>query len=159
MIAYAAYGSNMNRRQMLARTGGEAEVTAIGTALLRDWQLEFRRGVLTVVSQPGAVVPLALWRISEQARKALDHYEGAPWLYAPRLLSGSNIDLLSGELPDEFLIYEMTTDGLNTIDRADAPGANYFFACVQGYADFGLETWRHLLDAARGRSLNGGHHG
>lgn len=81
MITYAAYGSNMNRQQMLARTGGETE--AIGTALLRDWQLEFQRGVLTIVPKFGGTVPLALWHISTNARNALDHYEGAPWLYAP----------------------------------------------------------------------------
>jgi hypothetical protein len=159
VIDYAAYGSNMNRRQMLLRAGGETEAVATGTALLRDWQIEFRRGVLTVVPQPGAMVPLALWSISELARKALDRYEGAPWLYAPRMLPGSSLDRLSGERPDEFLIYEMTADGVNTIDRADAPGATYFETCVQGYYDFGLEGCRYLLDAARERALNGVVHG
>lgn len=152
MIAYAAYGSNMNRRQMLARTGGETETIAIGTALLRDWQLEFRRGVLTVVPRPGAMVPLALWRISEPARRALDRYEGAPWLYAPRMLPGSSLDRVDGERPDEFLIYEMTANGVNTIDRPHAPGVTYFETCMQGYFDFGLEACRHLLDAARERA-------
>lgn len=159
MITYAAYGSNMNRQQMLARTGGETEAISIGTALLRNWQLEFRRGVLTVVLKPGAMVPLALWQISEPAKKALDRYEGAPWLYAPRMLPGSNLDRLNGERPDEFLIYEMTADGQNTIDRADVPGATYFETCMQGYFDFGLEGCRHLLDAARERALKGVHHG
>ncbi len=157
MITYAAYGSNMNRRQMLARTKNEAD--PIGTALLRDWQLEFRRGVLTVVPKAGAMVPLALWRISDAARRALDQYEGAPWLYAPRMLPGSALKLPTGELPEEFLIYEMTADGMNTIDRPDPPGATYFETCMQGYYDFGLEGCRHLLDAARERALNGVHHG
>lgn len=157
MITYAAYGSNMNRHQMLARTGNEAE--PIGTALLCDWQLEFRRGVLTVVPKAGAMVPLALWRISDKARKALDHYEGAPWLYFPRMLPGSDLKLLTGKLPEEFLIYEMTADGVSAIDRADAPGATYYDTCTQGYADFGLQAWLHVLDAARERALNGVHHG
>lgn len=157
MIAYAAYGSNMNRRQMLARTGNEAE--PIGTTLLRDWQLEFRRGVLTVVPKAGAMVPLALWRISDAARQTLDHYEGAPWLYAPRMLPGSDLDILNGEVPSECLIYEMTSAGANTIDRPDAPGATYYDTCVEGYADFNLQNWRHLLEAARERALNGVHHG
>jgi hypothetical protein len=147
----------MNRRQMLERTRNEAE--PIGTALLRDWQLEFRRGVLTVVPKAGAMVPLALWRISDAARKALDHYEGAPWLYAPRMLPGSGLKPLSDGLPEEFLIYEMTAEGMNTIDRPDPPGATYFETCMQGYFDFGLEGCRHLLDAARERALNGVHHG
>ncbi len=157
MITYAAYGSNMNRRQMLARTGNEAE--PIGTALLQDWQLEFRRGVLTVMPKSGAMVPLALWRITEQARQVLDRYEGAPWLYAPRMLPGSDLKLTTGELPEKFLIYEMTADGMNTIDRADVPGATYYDTCAQGYADFGLQAWLHVLDAARERALNGVHHG
>jgi hypothetical protein len=153
VIDYAAYGSNMNRGQMLLRAGGETEAVATGTALLRDWQIEFRRGVLTVVPQPGAMVPLALWCISELARKALDRYEGAPWLYAPRMLPGSSLTPLSGSMPDACLIYEMTVDGANTIDRADAPGATYYETCVQGYADFGLNDWLWALEAARERSL------
>lgn len=156
MSVYAAYGSNMNRRQMQERTRNEAE--PIGTAMLRDWQLEFRRGVLTVVPQPSAMVPLALWRISDAARKALDRYEGAPWLYVPRMLPGSDLKLLTGKLPEEFLIYEMTADGMSTIDRADVPGATYYDICAQGYADFGLQAWLHALDAARERALNGVHH-
>lgn len=151
MIDYAAYGSNMNRRQMLART--RSETKAIGTALLRDWQIEFRRGVLTVVPQSGAMVPLAIWCISEQARKALDRYEGAPWLYAPRILPGSSLTPLSGNMPNACLIYEMTADGAKTIDRADAPGATYYETCVQGYADFGLNDWLWALEAVRERSL------
>lgn len=157
MTAYAAYGSNMNRRQMLARTHNEAD--PIGSALLRDWQLEFRRGVLSVVPKAGAMVPVALWRISDAARKALDHYEGAPWLYVPRMLPGSDLKRLTGELPEEFLIYEMTADGVNTIDRADAPGATYYDTCTQGYVDFGLQDWLHLLEAAHERALKGAHHG
>ncbi len=150
-ITYAAYGSNMNRCQMLARTKGEAE--AIGTALLRDWQLEFRRGVLTVERQPGAVVPLALWLISDSAKKALDRYEGAPWLYAPQTFQGTVLDVLSGERPENFLIYEMTADGINTLDRPHFPNVTYFDICRQGYDDSGLSEWLSMLEAARERSL------
>lgn len=157
MITYAAYGSNMNRQQMLARTKGDAE--AIGTALLRDWQLAFRRGVLTIIPQFGGTVPLALWRIGTQARNALDHYEGAPWLYAQLIFQGVSLAPTRDDVPDEFLIYVMTADGTNTIDRMDVPSATYYETCKQGYADFGLQEWQWVLEAARERALEEVHHG
>ena len=102
MTAYAAYGSNMNRAQMLNRTRGEAE--PIGSGLLQGWQLAFRRGVLTIEPMAGACVPLAFWRINEGARRALDRYEGAPYLYAPRQFSAAEVVRLEGTLPDNLLI-------------------------------------------------------
>jgi hypothetical protein len=152
MTAYAAYGSNMNRAQMLDRTRGEAE--PIGSGLLQGWQLAFRRGVLTIEPMASAQVPLAFWRISPDARRALDRYEGAPFLYASRLFSAAEVVRLEGTLPDDFLIYEMTAEGINLIDRPDFPGTAYFATCAQGYADFGLENWRWVLEAARERSLD-----
>ena len=86
-------------------------------------------------------------------------WEAAPWLYAPRMLPGSDLKLLSGELPEEFLIYEMTADGMSTIDRPHPLGATYFDTCTRGYFDFGLEGCRYLLDAARERALNGENNG
>jgi hypothetical protein len=150
MTAYAAYGSNMNRAQMLNRTRGEAE--PIGSGLLQDWQPAFRRGVLTIEPMAGACVPLALWRISEGARRALDRYEGAPYLYAPRQFSAAEVVWLEGTLPDDFLIYEMTAEGVNLIDCPDCPGTAYYETCAWGYADFELENWRWVLEAARERS-------
>jgi len=152
MTAYAAYGSNMNRAQMLDRTRGEAE--PIGSGLLQDWQLAFRRGVLTIEPMAGACVPLAFWRISPGARLALDRYEGAPFLYAPQQRGAAEVIRLDGMLPDEFLIYEMTAEGVNLIDRPDCPGTAYYDTCAQGYADFGLEEWLWVLEAARERSFD-----
>jgi len=155
LIAYAAYGSNMNRQQMLDRTNHEAE--PIGTALLRDWQLAFRWGVLTVVPRPGGVVPLVLWQISDAARQELDYYEGAPRVYAPRMLPVSALELLTeisaDKQADEYLIYEMTATGRNAVSRAGAPSTAYYDTCVQGYLDFGLQEWSDMLMAARERSL------
>jgi hypothetical protein len=150
MTAYAAYGSNMNRAQMLARTRGEAE--PIGSGLLQGWQPAFRRGVLTVEPLAGASVPLAFWRISPGARLALDRYEGAPYLYAPRQRGAAEVVLLEGVLPDDFLIYEMTAEGVHLIDRPNCPGTAYFETCAQGYVDFGLKDWLWVLEAARERS-------
>lgn len=150
-IDYAAYGSNMNRTQMLARTQGEAK--SLGSGLLQGWQPAFRRGVLTIEPMAGACVPLAFWRISPGARQALDRYEGAPFLYAPQQRHGSEVIPQAGRVPDNFLIYEMTAEGINLIDRPDYPGTAYFDTCAQGYRDAGLEAWLWVLEAARERSV------
>ena len=74
---YIAYGSNLHQQQMKYRCP-DAEV--IGTAMLQDYELEFR-GVATIVPKKGASVPILLWKISPQDEENLDRYEGFPFLY------------------------------------------------------------------------------
>lgn len=110
------------------------------------------------IKAPWDIKPKSYLDYASEAIERRD-WEAAPWLYAPRMLPGSDLKLLSGELPDEFLIYEMTADGMSTIDRPHPPGATYFDTCTRGYFDFGLEGCRYLLDAARERALNGENNG
>ena len=74
---YIAYGSNLNLKQMKYRC---PDSRVLGTAMLLDYELEFR-GVATIVPKKGASVPILLWEISPQDEKALDCYEGFPNLY------------------------------------------------------------------------------
>ncbi len=74
---YIAYGSNLNLKQMERRCP-DAEI--LGTAMLKDYELEFR-SVATVVPKKGSAVPVLIWKISQQDEKNLDSYEGFPLLY------------------------------------------------------------------------------
>lgn len=79
---YIAYGSNLNLAQMAARCP-TAEVT--GTAILRGWRLMFR-GVATIERHAGCAVPVLIWKLQPEDEKALDRYEGWPYLYRKETL-------------------------------------------------------------------------
>ncbi len=79
---YAAYGSNLNLRQMAQRC---PTAKVMGGAKLAGYRLLFRgdRGgaVATVEKEKGCSVPVLVWKITPQDEVALDRYEGYPWLY------------------------------------------------------------------------------
>ena len=62
----------------------------VGTAVLRNWKLWFRGGnggaVATVKRERGREVPVLVWRIQPQDERALDRYEGWPFLYRKETL-------------------------------------------------------------------------
>lgn len=70
---YLAYGSNINLEQMAKRCPNSK---VIGTAMIPDYELEFR-GVATIVPKKGAEVPVLMWEIDQQDEINLNHYEGA----------------------------------------------------------------------------------
>ena len=74
---YIAYGSNLNLEQMKHRC---PDSRVIGTAMLQDYELEFR-GVATIVPKKGSAVPVLVWEISPQDEANLDKYEGFPFMY------------------------------------------------------------------------------
>lgn len=76
-VLYIAYGSNINLPQMEFRCP-HSEV--VGTATVKDWELEFR-GVATIVPKKGAEVPVLLWMLDPRDLPALNRYEGWPHLY------------------------------------------------------------------------------
>lgn len=84
---YIAYGSNLYLGQMAHRCP-TAEV--VGTATLRGWRLWFRGGngsaVATVERERGCEVPVLVWKIQPQDERALDRYEGWPFLYRKETL-------------------------------------------------------------------------
>lgn len=79
---YVAYGSNLNLPQMASRCPG---ARIIGASELKDYKLIFRGGnggaVATVEPSKGSSVPVLIWEISKEDEKALDRYEGFPFLY------------------------------------------------------------------------------
>ena len=81
---YFAYGSNMNRAQMLSRAG---QILEEQPARLENYELVFdkkaRGGSATanIHPAPGRTVHGVLYKIPEAAYRNLDRYEGAPEHY------------------------------------------------------------------------------
>ena len=130
-IYYFAYGSNLNRGEMSVRCPGAKPLTA---ASLPGWRLTFR-GVADIEPAADRSVPGALWRLLDADVRALDRYEGAPSLYARRIVA---VETESGPL--DAMTYVMTSD-----DYLGLPSAWYFERIAEGYRDWGLP-----LDALRG---------
>lgn len=84
---YIAYGSNLNLEQMKHRCP-TAEV--VGAAELKNWRLWFRGGthsaVATIERERRFMVPVLIWRIQPRDERALDRYEGFPFLYRKETL-------------------------------------------------------------------------
>lgn len=90
-MLYFAYGSNMDRTQMLRRCP-DASVVSVGS--MCGWSFRINaRGVATMVEARGSVVWGVVWQLSEEDERSLDMYEGvASGLYKkvtlPVLVSG-----------------------------------------------------------------------
>ena len=137
MKYYLAYGSNLNKYQMNFRC---PDAVPAGSCLLNNWELVFRRGVLTIEPKPGSCVPVGIWKISAADEKSLDRYEGFPRLYYkhpfPILLSGYKDGKKAvTEKVGEAMAYIMT-DGF----PIEEPSFAYMRTVQQGYKDFGFDT-------------------
>jgi len=122
---YAAYGSNLNLRQMSVRC---PDAVPVGTAMLKDWQLTFR-GVATLEPSEGAETPIGIWEITPQCEISLDRYEGFPRLYRKAFVEVE----LKGKTV-KVMLYLMN-DGMPCL-----PSKWYLDAIAQGYEDVGLDT-------------------
>jgi cation transport regulator ChaC len=83
-VWHFAYGSNMNRAQMLSRVGNIVEEH---NAHLPNFQLRFNKKVrggtagANVQPAPGKTVYGVLYKIEENSFRSLDRYEGVPEHY------------------------------------------------------------------------------
>src|SRR6202790_4952957 len=83
-VWHFAYGSNMNRAQMLSRVGNILEEH---NASLPNFQLRFNKKVrggtagANVQPAPGETVYGVLYKIDESTFRRLDRYEGVPEHY------------------------------------------------------------------------------
>lgn len=97
---YVAYGSNLNLPQMANRC---PTARVIGASELKDYKLLFRGGyggaVATVEPSKGNTVPILIWEITKDDEKALDRYEGFPFLYRKEnvkvKLKGKNVKAMA----------------------------------------------------------------
>jgi len=134
MKYYLAYGSNLNMRQMRQRC---PDAVPISSAVILDYRLLFRRGVATIEPMKGASVPVGIWKITNADEKALDRYEGYPYLYTkkdfPLRFKGRMIKAMA---------YIMTPGHPIT-----PPRGGYLETIETGYHDFGFDTGT-LFEAA-----------
>lgn len=144
---YAAYGSNLNIRQMKYRCPG---AKLYGTGVIDNYELQFkgqpRSAFATIAPKDGASVPVAVWEISERDEQALDHYEGYPSHYfrqnIPVQLEGNEVsamvyimDLKMGfGLPSPYY-YQTVREGYNdckldanVLDKAIMKSAEQFYS-------------------------------
>lgn len=138
MRYYAAYGSNLNMRQMAHRCPDAEPVTKL---TLPNYRLVFR-GVADVEHHEGARVHLGIWRITKRCEKALDRYEGYR-NHAPKhgLYRKAYLPFRYRGDRHEALIYLMNRDWYSP------PDAHYLEVIRQGYEDFGFPV-DALEDAA-----------
>lgn len=128
---YLAYGSNINLEQMAKRCPNSK---VIGTAMIPDYELEFR-GVATIVPKKGAEVPVLMWEIDQQDEINLNHYEGFPRLYRKEVFEME----VNGKIR-EGMAYLMNYKGIAP------PTAQYYNGIKKGYEDNGMDT-KYLHDA------------
>ena len=135
MKYYLAYGSNLNKAQMAFRC---PDAKPVGTGRIKDYELAFRRGVLTIVPSYGKYVPVGVWKISKDDEKSLDRYEGYPRFYRKETVP--IVIKKTGEVVDA-MYYVM-----NAGYRVGVPSVAYMQTCTKGYEDFGMDPGP-LLDA------------
>ena len=139
---YFAYGANLNREKMAIRC---PYAEPLGAAVLHDHKLVFR-AVATVERARGVSVPGALWVITARCERALDSYEGYPWLYGKNEMTVLDVD----HKEIEALLYVMVRK-----QPLSSPTAMYLRIIHEGYDDFGLghEPLRDALVSCREQDL------
>ncbi len=137
---YLAYGSNLNVEQMKYRCPG---AVMIGSTFIEDYRITFRRGSCTGVAniepRKGSRVPVGIWSITQADEKALDRYEGFPFLYRKQEFRVKLPDLRTVTA-----IAYIMTPGRNW----GMPSPFYLHTIKEGYKDFSFDS-RKLLYAAR----------
>ena len=122
---YGAYGANLNKANMEVRCPEAKPMTGF---MLEGYKLVFN-GVADIVKDKSASVPIGLWKITKRCEKALDSFEGYPYLYR-KMKCKLNLPGLKGE---KVMFYVMRRKGIAT------PPAHYYNTIAQGYEDFGLD--------------------
>ncbi|MGB9813516.1 MAG: gamma-glutamylcyclotransferase family protein [Thermovenabulum sp.] len=134
---YLAYGSNMNIKQMARRC---PTAKLIGPAILENYRLEFRgmngNAVATITPEQGSIVPAVLWDLTPEDERALDRYEGYPFLYHKQDVVAKYKD---GYI--KAFVYKM-----NPGREWGTPSREYYNTIKQGYKTAGHDI--EILNAA-----------
>lgn len=135
MKYYVAYGSNLNKFQMMHRCPNSTPVCA---GKLLDYELLFRGSktgsYATVEPKEGSAVPVGIWRISPKDEKSLDRYEGFPTFYYKKDVV---VHTECGVI--EAMVYIMHEDR-----PLGMPTEHYNRICMEGYDDFGLNKLDYI---------------
>ena len=124
---YLAYGSNLNKGQMVHRC---PMARVVGTAMMKNWRLLFRGSktgsYLTIEEAEGYDTPVAVWAVTPLDERNLDIYEGYPRFYYKKNITVE----CNGEELDAF-VYIMHEDR-----PVGIPSAQYWRTCREGYFYF-----------------------
>lgn len=121
---YLAYGSNLNKQQMLRRCPNAVPLKGVR---IKDLRLVFR-GVADIEEHEGSYLDAGLWRITNHCEWELDVYEGY------RKNGGGLYDKTFFEMSDgtRAMVYFMKRGG------SSPPSPYYFNTILEGYRDFEL---------------------
>ena len=131
-VWYLAYGSNMNRAQMLARSG---KILEEHNASLPNYEVRFNKKVrggtagANVQPAPGKIVRGVLYKIEEGALRSLDRYEGVPEHY--RRIEVQVTPEGGQPVPAQIYIASKVEKGLR-------PSPNYLQAILDGAGEHNL---------------------
>ncbi len=133
-ILYFAYGSNLNKKQMLERC---PESKPKFVAILHNyklvfvgWSRQWRGGVASIKSFRGERVPGAVYELSDRDLRRLDKYEGYPRDY-----NRINIKVTN---EDSELVEAVTYIKAGQAEETP-PSPAYLSIIRQGYRDWGIE--------------------
>ncbi|MFC1928216.1 gamma-glutamylcyclotransferase family protein [Chloroflexota bacterium] len=132
-VYYFAYGSNLNRKQMIERCpAGKPMFTATlpnYKLVFTGWSRQWRGGVATIKLCRGEKVPGAIYEISEIDLRHLDGYEGYP----------NNYNRLNVTVFDEDgnPLEAVTYIKAGQLEETQ-PSKQYLSAIQQGYRDWGI---------------------
>ena len=121
---YAAYGSNLNRAQMLKRC---PESRPVCKATIPNWRLVFR-GVADIIPCETLEVNVGIYSITPACELALDFYEDFPNLY-----SKQHIEIETESSSLNVMLYTM-----NPGYGYGIPSEPYFRTIREGYQDWGI---------------------
>ena len=138
MIFYAAYGSNLNLKQMKSRCPNSKP---FGKIILNDWRLVFK-GVADLEKKMRNKALLGIYKITNACEKKLDMFEEYPTIYKKitfnQIIKGENKKIMMYVMNDKF-------------DYA-VPTEKYFSVIKKGYQDWDFNL--AYLKAAGSHSLD-----
>ena len=140
---YAAYGSNLNIKQMNIRC---PDAKIVGTSWINDYELCYKGSktgaYLTIEKAKGEQVPIGVWEVTETDEKALDRYEGYPAFYYKKEMTLPVKETGTGVLKKrKCFIYIMHEDR-----PYGRPTDSYVGTVLRGYIDFKFDE--HYLSEA-----------
>ena len=135
MYLYAAYGSNLNKTQMLNRCPKSKPFRSI---VWEKFRLVFK-GVADIEKDSNYKLYLGIYKITKECEKALDCYEEFPKIYKKFY-----IDFIFEEKKEKILCYTM-----NKSFSYATPSKKYFNVIKQGYCD-----WNINLDSLNDAGLH-----
>ena len=119
-MLYFAYGSNLNHHQMKnIRCVGSKYLKVI---FLKDYKLSFchpnklnKYGYANIVKKKGSKGPGAIWKITKEHEKILDHYEEFPNSYQKKHFYLNGKKIMFYIMKNKFFTKEAPKSYINTI--------------------------------------------